>query len=646
MANARGRAPMSLVVVGALACLLGLASGARGSLSHSRTLLMDSALFSGRKIGERARARQQDTLFSGTGGALLQMDSQGQGGGKGVTAAAAGAGAVLRHPPRDPSPDSPAGRAPDLPVHQASPSAHSGARASMQAALAEQAAQKGMAVREAAHVEAQREAKSQRDPDGTLAAALAAGPSGGGAMLPGAAAAEEGDLPGASPARRRGPGLRGSAAARAAAAAAAGRLAARLRVAGVAGLRGAGAGPAPRPDPGATSAAWRDAAPPAWAAPEPHLFFLDQADGGQLLIWGPEDTLPRDVLRPRRPEAWLHVVLDAGDAAAPALLPHFLEHYSRLGVPVQRMLVTLRRDAGEGRAAAADLARQLDAWGVDSRLWLGPLDAEARLQLRLQVLRRVPIQDWVLLPGPSDFFDFGNLTAAQYLAQRDVEGINWVEGRIADRVAQDGVLAAVNAQRPMFAQFPFECDVVGGITGRPQRVVVAHKGYLRTDAADLTVLPATEAKAYFGPSADQAARCTRSDLYPLTPYDAYWKYYRTPLMTGNSYLWDRHKASAQVTVHRFRWHAGLAGNLAAALDRHRREQQGGETAPCGRAPPAEVGAPDSDWREAERLRPAVLDAGHVDVADARLACRLARNPLRFELPDAARAALRAARSDA
>lgn len=148
----------------------------------------------------------------------------------------------------------------------------------------------------------------------------------------------------------------------------------------------------------------------------------------------------------------------------------------------------------------------------------------------------MPIQDWVLLPGPSDFFDFGNLTAAQYLAQRDVEvrgagrkagrglggapacaahgdegavrrqrlpwgafcvghcpfsnhlsphthnntcihmqGINWVEGRIADRVAQDGVLAAVNAQRPMFAQFPFECDVVGGITGRPQRVVVAHK---------------------------------------------------------------------------------------------------------------------------------------------------------------------------
>ncbi|RMZ56169.1 hypothetical protein APUTEX25_004593 [Auxenochlorella protothecoides] len=251
MANARGRAPTALVVVGALACLLGLASGARGSLSHSRTLLMDSALFSGRKIGERAGARQQDTLFSGTGGALLQTDSQGQGGGKGVpAAAAAGAGAALRHPPRDPSPDSPAGRAPDLP----------------------------------------------------------------------------------------------------------------------------------------------------------------------------------------------------------------------------------------------------------------------------------------------------------YLAQRDVEGINWVEGRIADRVAQDGVLAEVNAQRPMFAQFPFECDVVGGITGRPQRVVVAHKGYLRTDAADLTVLPATEAKAYFGPSADQAARCTRSDLYPLTPYDAYWKYYRTPLMTGNSYLWDRHKASAQAPL--------------------------------------------------------------------------------------------------
>ena len=62
--------------------------------------------------------------------------------------------------------------------------------------------------------------------------------------------------------------------------------------------------------------------------PEPDLYYQDLDDGERLLIWSYYDTLPRDVLA-GRPEVWLYVVMDVARDAA--ILPHFLEHYSRLG---------------------------------------------------------------------------------------------------------------------------------------------------------------------------------------------------------------------------------------------------------------------------------------------------------------------------
>ncbi len=78
----------------------------------------------------------------------------------------------------------------------------------------------------------------------------------------------------------------------------------------------------------ATRAAQRDWLDALESVPTPDLYYRDLDDGQTQYIWRHDDTLPRDALA-GRPEVWLAAELDA-DADAD-LLPHFLEHYSRLG---------------------------------------------------------------------------------------------------------------------------------------------------------------------------------------------------------------------------------------------------------------------------------------------------------------------------
>ena len=62
--------------------------------------------------------------------------------------------------------------------------------------------------------------------------------------------------------------------------------------------------------------------------PDPELYYQDLEDGTRKLIWGFDDTLPRDLIAGRT-EVWLQTIIDVGRDGF--LLPHFLEHYSRLG---------------------------------------------------------------------------------------------------------------------------------------------------------------------------------------------------------------------------------------------------------------------------------------------------------------------------
>lgn len=185
-------------------------------------------------------------------------------------------------------------------------------------------------------------------------------------------------------------------------------------------------------------------------------------------------------------------------------------------------------------------------------------------------------------------------------------------------------------------------------------------------------MAADSAAPYFGRQADCESA---SDLFSLTPYDAYWKYYRARLMTGNSYLWEPRGAEGfkvgdieflmmqptkckalnggtmhrdtgahqhakrplvspkQVWIHRFRWHADTVGLLHD-------EVQAARTATCVRK--EAIGASHEQTVEVLSSIVERLQADqHIDVS--RWSCAVAHNPFRFPLPAIARGALLATR---
>lgn len=490
------RAPLGGMPCSVCVILLIMITGAHASkFSLRRALLADrSRLFGSQATlsqhGEGVTQKRDLPLFHGTGGPLLQASKAG-------AETKSSMPGVQQDPESNQGTTTTAGnprhgnnlRAPDLPRHSPKARPATAEQANMQAALTEQAAQKGIAERDAVHVEAQRTAKSRQGTQGLLLASTAENAANTGGIedseieTNGTRYSPSGPMsrpfrlePGAALALRQ--------------------LEARLEVAGVAGIH---AGGSPKgPNPVATQGARVDSQRHSWDPPEPQLFFLDQDDGSRLLIWSPNDTLPRDVARPRRPEVWLYCFLNA-EHTSPAALLHFLEHYSRQGVSPERMLLVLQQwrvsprvnnpggnnDINQqqrlsltGKQGSSALAALLRSWGVDFRVWLGAAGPEARLRHRLEVLRSIPVHDWILLPDADELFDFGNFTVAGFLAQRDADGANWVEGAVIDRVASSGKLEQVMATKSIWAQFSFRCDALarqGGNSTGPETKVVAHK---------------------------------------------------------------------------------------------------------------------------------------------------------------------------
>ena len=58
--------------------------------------------------------------------------------------------------------------------------------------------------------------------------------------------------------------------------------------------------------------------------------------------------------------------------------------------------------------------------------------------------------------------------------------------------------------------------------------------------------------------------CGAEDLFPLTPYSRYWRFYASPTMHGNAYLWLTKQAELQVRGG-VGW--GVHGVGAGGLDR-------------------------------------------------------------------------------
>lgn len=312
-----------------------------------------------------------------------------------------------------------------------------------------------------------------------------------------------------------------------------------------------------------------------------------------------------------------------------------------------------------GGAPLRETIRVLSAWGVDHRLWVGQYSAEQHLEYKLQTLSRVPVQDWVVLADADEFQVYGNWTLPDFVSQADAAGVNFVKGVLLDRVAAGGALTspAPPWEATLWSQYGLSCDVGGALAGAARDKVALFKAYLRTGVGNHGMIDPGEASAYFGPSlpgerSPRYARCGSKDLYPLTPYARYWKFYRSVNMTGNAFLWTPREAQGSIPVHHFKWRRGVLDSVEDRLRHYRGDDL--EPDECGGpahsanaaagasnatdASQAEVRARFEHWRESDKLLQALKKAGGVPVSEPALRCRPAVDPLRFSLPPAGRLA--------
>jgi hypothetical protein len=154
------------------------------------------------------------------------------------------------------------------------------------------------------------------------------------------------------------------------------------------------------------------------------------------------------------------------------LLPHWLEHYTRLGVD-EILLGVFDDIAGE---AAAEIDRCAARWTFRrfTQHWTSASEIEQYSQ-REAACRRAGArpQTWILHTDLDELHEYPapihDITAAA--AEK---GISALHGHFVDRVAADGSLPAVRPHPSLWEQFPVCCNLTAGLLrGGTQKVMLS-----------------------------------------------------------------------------------------------------------------------------------------------------------------------------
>lgn len=185
--------------------------------------------------------------------------------------------------------------------------------------------------------------------------------------------------------------------------------------------------------------------------PDPELYYEQTEEESEenradstLLIWPPDETLPRDVMA-GKPQVWVFCSLTAQRATL-EFLPLFLNHYVDLGVGIDHMVFVIQlvvhekceRGKEDGLPVVEDIIAVLSSVGADYRVvnvWTPECPSSEYLtrpwssemfqfdlvsyEAMLLALHRVPIKDWIITVRVHELLSFKGLDAFRYF--RDCE---------------------------------------------------------------------------------------------------------------------------------------------------------------------------------------------------------------------------------
>lgn len=142
------------------------------------------------------------------------------------------------------------------------------------------------------------------------------------------------------------------------------------------------------------------------------------------------------------------------------LLPHFLDYYTKMGIPPENIHIILQ--ASEGSRPELEEATQILAnYSIEpAELWIAPYTSDSMWNKRREIQQRYAKEnDWIISADTDEFHEFPE-SLETFLRYCDKKGVNCVQGVFIDRLSEDGKLKAVEKDRSLFEQYPLQADVI------------------------------------------------------------------------------------------------------------------------------------------------------------------------------------------
>lgn len=156
-----------------------------------------------------------------------------------------------------------------------------------------------------------------------------------------------------------------------------------------------------------------------------------------------------------------------------SLLPHFLRHYSALGVTAFHFSLNTRLNAG--------LEEEVRRWCVGAPAFIEAVyemdDVTADVAPHLNRIRErcVGPDEWLSVVDLDEFYELP-APLPQFLAERDALGEDHVVGRFVDRLAPNGALPPLGDEPSLSLQFPLARRITRMLAGGNDAKVVLQKG--------------------------------------------------------------------------------------------------------------------------------------------------------------------------
>jgi hypothetical protein len=159
------------------------------------------------------------------------------------------------------------------------------------------------------------------------------------------------------------------------------------------------------------------------------------------------------------------------------LLPHFIEHYTALGVDRSCFLLVWNVLPNEDAALVAEAMAFFSRLGVSVVRWSGVFTSAAAHYNKIELLAPLLASNWVIYADIDEFLELPRSVQAQ-VAYLESSDYTHESGFTVDRVANGGRLASLRPDATIFEQYPLRCNLTGA-HGLATKVIFL-RGDLRT----------------------------------------------------------------------------------------------------------------------------------------------------------------------